>query len=118
MLENQLIMERPLALRLLHQAQIADAPVGGLITAGNTLDDYIPGDWRSGCDAAVAQGRRPCAIFAFAPGRAWSPRSEDFEQAPELLRITAWLETKGVLQLRVYRRIDGQVEECPLRIID
>jgi hypothetical protein len=118
MTEAVWIMERPLAMRQLHEAQITETRDDGLVTAGNTVDHYYPGEWQSGLQRAVGDGRKPWAVFAFRAGHFDAPLSSEFDQHPELLRVTACLETKGVLQLRVYRCAAGRVEECPLRIVD
>lgn len=118
MAEAELVMERPLAMRLLHEAQIAEREVRGVVTAGTTADHFYVGDWAVGTQKAAGEGRRPWAVFAFRPGDFEAPAEKEFTQYPELLRITACLETKGVLQLRVYRLRAGRIEECPLKIID
>ena len=118
MAEAELIMERPVAMRLLHEAQIAEAMVTGLVTAHQTADHYYSGDWEQALQRAAGDSRRPWGVFAFSPGHFDTPVAHDFHQKPELLRITACLETKGVLQLRVYRCVKGLVEECALKIVD
>lgn len=118
MAEAELVMERPLAMRLLHEAQVAQGEVRGVVTAGRTADHFYPGNWNGATQRAAGDGRKPWAVFAFRPGRFEVPAEQEFGQHPGLLRIAACLETKGVLQLRVYRIEAGRIEECPLKIVD
>jgi hypothetical protein len=118
MAEAELIMERPLAMRLLHEAQIAENEVMGVVTASATADRYYAGDWMTASQRATRDGRKPWAVFAFKPGHYDPPSQGDFDGSPGLFRITACLETKGVLQLRIFRRLAEKVEECPLTIVD
>lgn len=118
MSDAELVMERPLAMRLLHEAQVAETEVRGVVTASVTADGYYAGDWGAASSRAAADGRRPWAVFAYRPGHFQAPAVSEFGAHPGLLRITACLETKGVLQLRVYRAAEGRIEECPLRIVD
>ena len=116
--ETRLTMPRPLAMRLLHEAQIAGGPVAGIVAGRNEPDRYYPGSLADGAARADAEGCRPWACFAYRPGADEAPSSKDFADQPELLRITASLATKGVLQLHIWRCADGRVEECPMEIRD
>ncbi len=118
MVEAELVMERPLAMRLLHEAQVAEREVRGVVTADRTADHFYLGDWNEATQKAAGDGRKPWAVFAFKPGLFEQPAEQEFGLHPGLLRITACLETKGVLQLRVYRSEAGRIEECPLKIVD
>ena len=118
MAEAELIMERPLAMRLLHEAQIAQGEVRGVVAASAAVDRYYPGEWTTVSEKAVEEGRKPWAVFAFKPGSFEAPGEADFALQRDLLRITASLEIQGVLQLRVYRCGAAGVEECPLKIVD
>lgn len=120
-----LTLPRRLAMLLLHEAQIADGPLDALVVAdpGAAEPDArvkLPGAGQIDSSAASLEtvGRVPWAHFLFRPDRLPPPALADFEPRPALLRLTASLETKGVLKLRGWSLVDGAVVERELRIRD
>ena len=118
-------LPRRLAMLLLHEAQIAEGPLTALVTA--TAADAEPDARIALPDAAAleaamvetsAKGRAPWALYLFRPDRLPPPSLADFEPQLTLLRLTASLETKGVLKLRGWSLVDGAVVERELRIRD
>jgi hypothetical protein len=124
--ERPLTLPRRLAIRLLHEAQIAIEPFFGLVSAA-AEPDAEPDAWLPMTSAAAivtlpmqleAQGRRAWALYFFRPSLPATPVPEDFAVLPALLRLTASLATKGVLQLRAWQLVDGRVSERELHIHD
>ena len=124
--DTPLSMPRRLAIRLLHEAQIATEPFQGLVSAA-AAPDAEPDAWHpvtnaSGIAAFAAalegQGQRAWALYRFRPSLPTAPVVEDFATQPELLRLTASLATKGVLQLRAWQCRDGRVAERELVVHD
>jgi hypothetical protein len=68
--------------------------------------------------ATTKAGRAPWALYLFRPDRLPPPSLADFEPQSSLLRLTASLETRGVLKLRGWSLVDGAVIERELRIRD
>ncbi len=124
--ELPLSMPRRLAILLLHEAQIAEQPLFGLVAApiaeGCEPDAWMPlPDLRSVEELAVklqAAGKRSWAFYFYRPSQQAMPAGEDFIEHPELLRLTASLAIKGVLQLRAWHCRDGRVLERELNIHD
>jgi len=124
--KHALQMPRRLAIRLLHEAQIATEPFFGLVSAPLT-NDFEPDGWLPvETKAAIAtaakklekQGKRPWALYLFRPALPTAPSPEDFATMPDVLRLTASLATKGVLQLRAWQYRDGRVSERELHVHD
>ncbi|GAC1633180.1 MAG: hypothetical protein NVS9B10_28330 [Nevskia sp.] len=124
--ETPLSMPRRLAIRLLHEAQIATEPFVGLVSAP-VAPEAEPDAWHPVTAAAgivtlpealARQGRRAWALYFFRPSLPTAPVVEDFALQPALLRLTASLATKGVLQLRAWHCLDSRVFECELHIHD
>ncbi len=118
-----LSLPRLLAIQLLHAAQIAGAGgCAGLVGARERPCFFLPFEENADFDAACAQlaqrGLQPWARFAYRPAAPTAPAAADFAVQPALLRLSASLATRGVLQLRAWRCVDGKVTEQDLRIVD
>lgn len=120
-----LTLPRRLAIRLLHEAQVATEPFAGLVVA--TSADAEPDRWRPAAAASAipalaaetaAAGLVPWALYRYEPGLPTAPVAADFSGLPELRRLTASLATKGVLQLRAWELVEGQVIERVLQVRD
>lgn len=124
--EPPLLMPRRLAIRLLHEAQIATEPFFGLVSApaapGSEPDGWRPLATAAGITALPGQlkavGQRAWALYFFRPSLPSTPVAEDFSVEPQLLRLTASLATKGVLQLRAWACESGRIAERELHIHD
>lgn len=113
-------LPRRLAIQLLHAAQLAGGrPFNAVVTQpahGRLPDRLVMRD-----DANLVPyiaGTVPWAIYLYRPGQSAAPAPLDFTYSPQVLRLTASLATKGVLQLHAWRCVDGVVREVPLRIAD
>jgi hypothetical protein len=120
--EPLLLMQRRLAIRLLHEAQLAgETPFTGVVGARGEPDCFaqLDGD---GLAAAVKRlgesGRELWAVYLHRPGQPTQPAAADFAEYPQALRLTASLATKGVLQLRVWVCEAGRVSEREMDIKD
>lgn len=120
-----LTLPRRLAIRLLHEAQVATEPFAGLVIA--TSAEAEPERWRVAAPGAAipalaaeteAAGLLPWALYRFEPGLPTAPVAADFAVLPGLRRLTASLATKGVLQLRAWELVDGRVVERVLQVRD
>lgn len=107
-----LVMPRPLAIRILHAAQIA-APeaIRGVVGA------------RGGEPRAFHPGRDAVAGDETLWARLWShPQAAAVPTASELrdgeLSLVVSLNTKGVLEMRAWRLIGGAAQEQVLKIRD
>lgn len=123
---DALEMPRRLAIRLLHEAQIATEPFAGIVTAASRGNGEPEGWRRADADASLsaiveslpALGHRAWAVYAYRPALPTAPAVADFAAWPGLLRLSASLATKGVLQLRAWECRDGRVVERALHIHD
>ncbi len=121
-----LAMPRRLAIRLLHEAQIAVEPFAGLVSApleaGAEPELWHPAASESAVPALraaiEAAGRRVWALYSFRPQLPAMPVLQDFAAQPGLLRLSASLATKGVLQLRAWQRVESGVVERELHVHD
>ncbi|MDR3416459.1 MAG: hypothetical protein P4L83_09765 [Nevskia sp.] len=120
--EAPLQMPRRFAIRLLHEAQLAgEQPFVGVVGASAEPDTFLPMARPSlGEAAALLQDRQRSlwAVYLHRPGSPAMPTPEDFASQPQVLRLTASLATKGVLQLRAWTLHDGRVVERELQIRD
>lgn len=116
-----LTMPRRVAMQLLAAAQqCADAPVERLVVGdGDPQRIVVPAsaDLETSLAALPAQ-TRPWAWFSYRADRPTMPSAGQFEVRPQLLRLTASLATKGVLQLRAWALDAGRVVERELSITD
>ena len=117
-----LVMPRRFAIQLLHEAQIAGVQGFLAAVAAKTLPDaYFIAE--PGVDVAALLAAADTRFHAQSrqlwAGQATAPSVDDFRLRAELLRLTASLATKGVLQLRAWA-IDasGRVSERELQIDD
>lgn len=107
-----LVMPRGLAIRILHEAQIAQpGSIRGVVAA------------RGGEPAAFYRDRETVREGESLWAKLWShPQAAAVPQAEELseglLSLVVSLNTKGVLEMRAWRRVDGQVRESVLKIRD
>lgn len=105
-----LVMPRALAIRILHAAQIAQPdPIQGVVGA------------RNGQPASLHVGRQMPAAGETLWARLWScPQAAAVPQADELsanqLCLVISLNTKGVLEMRAWRLLDGAAQESVLTI--
>lgn len=120
-----LTLPRRLAIRLLHEAQTATEPFAGLVVAAAA--DAEPDRWRPApagttvpalAAEITATGLVPWALYRYEPGLPTAPVAADFAVLPALRRLSASLATKGVLQLRAWELVDGQVVERVLQVRD
>ena len=119
-----ILIPRRFAIRLLHEAQIATEPFLSAVVAddapGSAPDGWMP--IREGASVAEMQamlrthGKRVWALYRHRPELPNPPLAEDFADHPELLRLTASLAIKGVLQLRGWWSIDGAIVEQELDV--
>jgi hypothetical protein len=107
-----LVMPRGLAIRILHEAQIAQPDsIRGVVGA------------RGGEPAVFRKGRDAVAADETLWANLWShPQAEAVPQADELreglLSLVVSLNTKGVLEMRAWRLAGGAVQEQVLKIRD
>lgn len=121
--EAPLSMPRKLAIRLLHEAQIATQPFSGVVTA--PADETLPPDtWQPCTESAIPATvgalnpeRRAWAIYRFDPALE-KAEPNPFQPLPELLQLNAVLTTKGVLQLRAWHLWQESMQEQALQIED
>jgi hypothetical protein len=105
-----LVMPRHLAIRILHEAQIAQPePIRGVVAA------------RHGEPSVFLPGRETVADGDALWANLWShPQAEAVPQAHELrdglLSLVVSLNTKGVLEMRAWRLADGAAQEQVLTI--
>ncbi|HVT35607.1 MAG TPA: hypothetical protein VHE37_08485 [Nevskiaceae bacterium] len=98
------IIDRRLAIEVLHQAQVAlPQPIRGWIAASGKF----------------IAGEAPAAVAPWA--RLWShPQAPAVpaagELAPGVLNLVISLNTKGVLEMRAWRLVDGAPAEVVLKI--
>lgn len=119
-----ILIPRRFAIRLLHEAQIATASFLSLVIAdageGSVPDGWMPlAGGASIGDAQVmltGHGKRVWALYRHRPELPNPPLAEDFADHPELLRLTASLAIKGVLQLRGWWWLDGRIVEQELDV--
>ncbi|MBL6750178.1 MAG: hypothetical protein ISP90_06620 [Nevskia sp.] len=125
-----LSMPRRLAIRLLHEAQIA-GPQGyeALVLARGAPGRVVPlgtadaGAAEQQLAGLAASGWRPWALFRYRGEPAAAPAADEFAGAlfganPGLLLLTASLAIKGVLQLHAWSPEHGGVAEHTVRIED
>jgi hypothetical protein len=116
-----LLMQRRLAIRLLHEAQLAgETPFTGLVGARAEPDSFahLDGDLAAGVKQLSESGRNLWAVYLHRPGQPTQPAAADFVEYPQALRLTASLATKGVLQLRAWVCEEGRVREREMDIKD
>jgi hypothetical protein len=107
-----LVMPRGLAIRILHEAQIAQPDaIRGVVGA------------RGGEPAVFLKGRDAVGADETLWANLWShPQAEAVPQADELreglLSLVVSLNTKGVLEMRAWRLAGGAVQEQVLKIRD
>lgn len=119
-----ILIPRRFAIRLLHEAQIATTPFLSAVVAdevpGSAPNGWMPineGSAIADMQAQLAQhGKRVWALYRHRPELPNPPLAEDFVDHPELLRLTASLAIKGVLQLRGWWSIDGAIVEQELDV--
>jgi hypothetical protein len=123
-----LMMPRRFAIQLLHEAQLAGAH-GFLaaVAAKNLPDTYFVAEPTIDLAALLiaadarfrAQSRQLWAIYQHRPDQPAMPTAADFDSRPEVLRLSASLATKGVLQLRAWAiDANGCVIERELQLDD
>ncbi|WP_028081532.1 hypothetical protein [Solimonas soli] len=111
-MSDVLVMPRCLAIRILHEAQIAQPEaIRGVVGA------------RGGEPAAFHKGRDAVAADESLWANLWShPQAEAVPRAGELreglLSLVVSLNTKGVLEMRAWRLVGGAVQEQVLKIRD
>ncbi|MCX7061059.1 MAG: hypothetical protein QE272_13310 [Nevskia sp.] len=119
-----ILIPRRFAIRLLHEAQIATTPFLSAVVADQAADS-TPNGWmpiNEGASVADMQamlhqhGKRVWALYRHRPELPNPPLAEDFADHPELLRLTASLAIKGVLQLRGWWWLDGAIVEQELDV--
>ncbi|MBA4286569.1 MAG: hypothetical protein C0434_13670 [Xanthomonadaceae bacterium] len=119
-----ILIPRRFAIRLLHEAQIASAPFLSAVVA-DAADGSTPNGWVPIAEGrAIAElqaelqrhGKRLWALYRHRPELPNPPLAEDFADHPELLRLTASLAIKGVLQLRGWWWLDGVIVEQELDV--
>ncbi|WP_293000189.1 hypothetical protein [Nevskia sp.] len=119
-----ILIPRRFAIRLLHEAQIATTPFLSAVVA-DEAGGSVPNGWMpivEGASVAEMQamlrqhGKRVWALYRHRPELPNPPLAEDFADHPELLRLTASLAIKGVLQLRGWWSIDGAIVEQELDV--
>jgi len=123
-----LIMPRRFAIQLLHEAQLAGAQEFIAVVAAKTLPDaYFIAEPATDLAALLiaadarfsAQSRQLWAIYQHRPDQSPIPSPADFDLRPKVLRLSASLATKGVLQLRAWKiDANGRVIEHELQIDD
>ena len=119
-----ILIPRRFAIRLLHEAQIATEPFLSMVVADEGEASVPNGSMPvvEGASIADAQtmlaghGKRVWALYRHRPELPNPPLAEDFADHPELLRLTASLAIKGVLQLRGWWTIDGAIVEQELDV--
>lgn len=131
-------LPRPLAIRLLHEAQqTPDQEVCGLIAArdgvpcrvipvrnaARDVQQLFDMDERELIDAAKAMrgsGEELFAIYHSHPDAAPVPSRADIERAgyPEKLHLIISLQTKGVLQMRGWRFTNGNAEAVEVGVAE
>ncbi len=119
-----ILIPRRFAIRLLHEAQIASAPFLSAVVADAAAASH-PSGWLPVPEGrAIAElqaelqqhGKRLWALYRHRPELPNPPLAEDFADHPELLRLTASLAIKGVLQLRGWWWLDGAIVEQELDV--
>jgi hypothetical protein len=116
-------LSRRFAIRLLHEAQVAGQQ-GFVAAIGAAAEPDVflrlePGDTPESAARRLQDcGRRLWALYLHRPEAPAQPDLADFAQRPELLRLTASLATKGVLQLRAWGKTGEDVIERELHIHD
>ena len=113
----KLLMPRKQAIRLLYAAQNSDGQPVRAVVGSDSLH-LLRQDGGTLAEALQAPGLQPWAVFEFGAGVPEVPRPADFAGAASLLRLTASLETRGVLQLHAWSLVEGQVVERDLDIRD
>lgn len=119
-----LLIPRRFAIRLLHEAQLATEPFLSAVVAdeaeGSAPNGWIPineGASVAGMQAMLGQhGKRIWALYRHRPELPNPPLADDFRDHPDLLRLTASLAIKGVLQLRGWWWLDGAIVEQELDV--
>ena len=115
-------MQRRLAIRLLHEAQLAgERPFTAVVGARKEPDSMLvleDGGLAAGVAQLAENGRSLWAVYLHRPGRPTQPTAADFADQPQALRLTASLATKGVLQLRAWTCENGKVREREMDIKD
>lgn len=112
MREPPLILSRRLAIRLLHEAQIAQPqPIRGVVTRRGAEPD----GWRR-ADEPLTDGEHPWAALWSRPQAAAVPEIGELVEGQ--LSLVVSLNTKGVLEMRAWRLVDGVVREQELKIRD
>jgi hypothetical protein len=107
-----LTLPRKLAIRLLHEAQIAQPePIRGWVLS------------RDGRPAAFVRAPAEAPVPAHAWAWLWSEPSRP--AVPEAMQLSEGqiclvisLNTKGVLEMRAWTLVDGAAQEIPLRAIE
>jgi len=104
-----LVIDRRLAIQLLHAAQLA-APAGieGVVLA----HDGVPQRF---AEAAAPEGELWARVYSN-PTAAAVPSAA--QQASHALVLMISLDTKGVLALHAWQRVDGAGREVPIAIRD
>lgn len=119
-----ILIPRRFAIRLLHEAQIATEPFLSLVVA-DEAEGSVPNGWLPLADGAsiaeakvmlAGHGKRIWSLYRHRPELPNPPLAEDFVDHPELLRLTASLAIKGVLQLRGWWSLDGAIVEQELDV--
>lgn len=119
-----ILIPRRFAIRLLHEAQIATEPFLSLIVV-DAGEGSVPNGWMPLVDGAsvsdaqamlAGHGKRIWALYRHRPELPNPPLAEDFADHPELLRLTASLAIKGVLQLRGWWSLDAGIVEQELDV--
>jgi len=119
-----ILIPRRFAIRLLHEAQIGSEPFLSAVVA-DAAAGSVPNGWVPVADdtsvaalqaTLAARGQRIWALYRHRPELPNPPLTQDFADHPELLRLTASLAIKGVLQLRGWWWLDGAIVEQELDV--
>ncbi len=129
-------LPRPLATRLLHQAQSSpEQRICGLLLARDgepetitplrnaaaepTIDQaFDPAEYAAAVQQADQQGLQPMALYISYPHQPPLPSAADLaaRPAPELPLLVMSLDIKGVLEMRAFDPDGDGVRETPVRV--
>lgn len=113
--EHDLVIPRRLAIRILHEAQVAQpASIRGLVGARDGEPASFSQDGTT--EALDARGETPWARLWSHPDAPAVPTAEQL--VPGELALVVSLDTKGVLELRAWELRDGVVVERVIKVRD
>jgi hypothetical protein len=109
MSEQPLVMPRRLAIRILHEAQIAQPEsIRGWVSGGAQPQSYHSGEPPAGAELWARLWSNPLA----------PPVPEAAQLAAGGLHLVISLNTKGVLEMRAWQLADGVPREQVLKVRD